>query len=57
MTFRDGEWTQFRPDPGFHQRLDARVSADGRLMGGTWSKSHDDSKTWQHDVAISHTRI
>lgn len=57
MTFAGGEWTQFRADPGFHQRLSARLSADGRLIEGTWSKSHDGGESWEHDFDISYTRI
>lgn len=57
MTYTDAVWTQFRADPGFHQRFRAELSPDGRSWDGEWSKSHDGGETWLHDFYIFYTRV
>lgn len=46
----------WRDAPGFSQRLEARLSEDGRTLGGTWQLSRDD-ETWGDDLAIKFTRL
>jgi hypothetical protein len=41
--------------PGFSQRYDAEVSADGRTIAGAWQLS-DDGTDWRHDFNLTYYR-
>ena len=56
MTFADGVWIQHREDPGFHQRFEGIVDTSGDRISASWTKSHDDGATWQHDFDLVYTR-
>jgi hypothetical protein len=56
MTLADGEWTQSRADPGFHQRFRGQLSDDSSRIAADWSMSRDGGKTWQHDFDVTYTR-
>jgi hypothetical protein len=56
MTFADGVWIQHREDPGFHQRFQGTVDPGGDRISASWTKSHDDGATWQHDFDLTYTR-
>jgi hypothetical protein len=45
----------WRDAPGFSQRLEAKLSADGTTLAGVWELSRDD-ETWDDDLAITFTR-
>ena len=55
MSFSAGTWKMWRESPGFSQRYEARVSADGRTIAGRWEKSTD-GITWEHDFDVTYTR-
>ena len=56
MTWAAGEWVMHREDPGFHQRFEARVDEGRPRIVGSWSKSHDEGRTWEHDFDLVYTR-
>ena len=56
MTFTDRVWTQHRADPGFHQHFEGVVDTGGDRISASWTKSHDDGATWQHDFDLIYTR-
>jgi steroid delta-isomerase-like uncharacterized protein len=45
----------WRDEPGFSQRLEAKLSDDGATLAGVWQLSRDD-ETWADDLAIAFTR-
>jgi hypothetical protein len=45
----------WRDEPGFSQRLEAKLSHDGATLAGVWQLSRDD-ETWADDLAITFTR-
>jgi hypothetical protein len=45
----------WRDEPGFSQRLEAKLSDDGATLAGVWQLSRDD-ETWDDDLAITFTR-
>jgi hypothetical protein len=45
----------WRDEPGFSQRLEAKLSEDGKTLAGVWQLSRDD-ETWDDDLAITFTR-
>jgi hypothetical protein len=45
----------WRDEPGFRQRLEAKLSGDGGTVAGVWQLSRDD-ETWNDDLAITFTR-
>jgi hypothetical protein len=56
MSFGDGAWRMWRDTPEFSQRFDAEVS-DGRSeISGSWQKSVDGGRTWEHDFRVRYTR-
>ncbi len=55
MSFADGVWQMRREAPGFSQRYEGKVSADGQSIAGRWETSSDGTK-WQHDFDITYTR-
>lgn len=48
MTFADGEWTLFREDPDFHQRVTLRIQPDRLEMQA--EASEDAGQTWRKDL-------
>jgi hypothetical protein len=54
-TFADGVWRMSRDAPGFSQRFEGTLSADGSELAGTWELSRDDA-TWADDLAIAFRR-
>jgi hypothetical protein len=46
----------WRDEPGFSQRLDAKLSDDGTTLAGVWQLSRDDA-TWDDDLAVTFTRV
>jgi hypothetical protein len=50
MTWGDGEWTLFREDPDFHQRIVAKVEQD-RIVASV-DASEDAGTTWRKDVDL-----
>jgi bifunctional DNA-binding transcriptional regulator/antitoxin component of YhaV-PrlF toxin-antitoxin module len=55
MTFADGVWIWHREVPGFHQRFQGTVDPSGNHISASWTKSHDDDVTWQHDFDLTYT--
>lgn len=51
----DGVWRMWRHAPGFSQKFNGRISADGNTVEGLWKLSRDDS-TWDDDLAITFRR-
>ncbi|HEX8034430.1 MAG TPA: DUF1579 family protein [Ktedonobacterales bacterium] len=56
MSFSDGQWKMWRDAPGFSQRFEGKVRADGKTITARWEKSFD-STTWQHDFNLTYTKI
>ncbi len=56
MSFADGVWKMWREAPGFWQRYEGAVSADGRTIAGRWEKSADGA-AWEHDFDVTYTRV
>lgn len=56
MTFSDGVWKMWRDAPGFCQRFEGKVSADGQTITARWEKSPDGT-AWQHDFDLTYTKI
>ncbi len=56
MSFADGVWKMWRDAPGFSQRFQGTVSADGNTIAGYWEKSFDGSK-WEHDFDVMYTKV
>jgi hypothetical protein len=49
MSFSDRTWRMWRDTPEFAQRFDAEVSPGQAEITGSWQKSADGGKTWEHD--------
>jgi hypothetical protein len=45
----------WRHSPGFSQKFNGELSADGDTIEGLWKLSRDDS-TWNDDLAITFRR-
>ena len=61
MGFSDGVWTLVRDAPDFTpldfpQRFTGTFAEDGRTIEGAWETSPD-GVNWQHDFALTYTRI
>lgn len=56
MTFSNGVWKMWRDAPGFCQRFEGKVSADGQTITARWEKSPDGT-SWQHDFDLTYTKI
>jgi hypothetical protein len=50
------DWVMIRRDEDFWQRC-AATFVDSNTMEGTGENSHDAGATWQHDFAITYSRI
>jgi hypothetical protein len=55
VSLRDGVWKMWRHSPGFSQKFNGKLSADGDTIEGLWKLSRDDS-TWDDDLAITYSR-
>ncbi len=55
MSFADRVWKIWRHAPGFSQRFEGKMSADGNTIKANWEKSTD-GKQWEHDFSITYTR-
>ncbi len=56
MSFSDGVWKMWRQAPGFSQRFEGKLSADGNTITAQWDKSSDGSH-WEHDFDLKYTRV
>ena len=50
-----GVWRMWRHSPGFSQKFNGKLSADGNTIEGVWKLARDDS-TWDYDLAITFRR-
>lgn len=57
MSFGDGTWRMWRDTPEFSQRFDAEVSAGQAEINGSWQKSVDGGRTWEHDFTVRYSRL
>ncbi len=55
MSFSAGVWKMWREAPGFSQRYEGKVSADGNTISGRWQTSSDGTK-WEHDFNVTYSR-
>jgi hypothetical protein len=55
MSLGDHVWRIWRAAPGFDQRFEGRLGADGRTIDGRWEKSAD-GETWEHDFALKYVK-
>lgn len=51
MSLSEGVWKMWRESPGFWQRYEGRVSADGNTITGYREKSSD-GEAWEHDLIL-----
>jgi len=56
MNLSGGTWRMRRDTPEFSQRFDAEVSANQAEIRGSWQKSVDGGKTWEHDFKVRYSR-
>ena len=56
MSFSEGVWKMWRESPGFSQRYEAKVGADGNTITARWEKSFDGT-TWEHDFNVNYSRV
>jgi hypothetical protein len=56
LAFDESGWTMIRRDEDFWQRSAGRFRGVGAI-DGTGENSFDRGVTWQHDYAISYTRV
>ncbi len=57
MSFSDRTWRMWRDTPEFAQRFDAEVSPSQAEITGSWHKSADGGKTWEHDFMVRYSRL
>ncbi|MCA2229352.1 hypothetical protein [Nonomuraea aurantiaca] len=56
MSLEDGHWEMWgQAGPGFHQRFEATIRSDGRLVTGRWDAS-DDGETWKSDFEVTYAK-
>ena len=56
MSFSEGVWKMWRDAPGFRQRYEGTLSADGKTITARWEKSMDGA-TWEHDFDVTYTKV
>ena len=56
MSFSDGTWRMWRDTPEFSQRFHAEVSPGQADITGSWQKSVDGGRTWEHDFTVRYSR-
>ena len=57
MSFSDRTWRMWRDTPEFAQRFDAEVGPSQAEITGSWQKSADGGKTWEHDFMVHYSRL
>jgi len=57
MSFSDRTWRMWRETPAFSQRFDAEVSPGHAEITGSWQKSVDGGRTWEHDFTVRYSRL
>ncbi|MGO9833025.1 MAG: hypothetical protein ACLP1X_02285 [Polyangiaceae bacterium] len=55
MSLEDRVWRIWRNAPGFNQRFEGRLSADGRTVEARWEQSAD-GKTWERDFDLKYVK-
>jgi hypothetical protein len=55
VSFSGSVWRMWRHSPGFSQKFNGNLSADGNTIEGLWKLSRDDS-TWDDDLAVTFRR-
>ena len=55
VSFGGGVWRMWRHSPGFSQKFNGTLSANGETIAGLWKVSRDHS-TWEEDLAITFRR-
>jgi hypothetical protein len=55
MSLDERVWRMWRTAPGFHQRFEGRLSADGSTIEAQWEKSSD-GKTWEADFDMKYLK-
>jgi len=56
MSFGDGVLKLWREDPGFYQRFEGKLSAEGTTIKGFWETAADGVQ-WKHDFDITYGRL
>jgi hypothetical protein len=56
MTFDGRVWRQWRHAPGFHQRFEGTLRADGTAIDAAWEFSAD-GESWRVDFELTYTRV
>jgi hypothetical protein len=56
MSLQGGTWRMWRDTPEFSQRFEATVSAAQAEINGSWQKSVDGGRTWEHDFRVRYSR-
>jgi hypothetical protein len=55
MSLEGRVWRLWRNAPGFSQRFEGQLSADGRTINSQWERSAD-GKTWEQDFGLMYVR-
>ncbi len=55
MSLENRIWRIWRNAPGFNQRFEGRISADGREVEAHWEKSAD-GETWERDFDLKYVK-
>jgi hypothetical protein len=55
MSLQDNLWRIWRSAPGFNQRFEGRLDADGRTIEARWERSAD-GKTWERDFDLKYVK-
>jgi hypothetical protein len=55
MTLTGNLWQLWREAPGFWQRYNGEISADGATITGAWEGSRD-GQEWKHDFGLTYIR-
>jgi len=61
MRLSDAGWELWREEPDFSpltfaQRYSGTFADDGRTIAGSWESCHD-GENWEHDFALTYTKI
>jgi hypothetical protein len=55
MSLDERVWRIWRSAPGFNQRFEGRLSADGRVIEARWERSAD-GESWEHDFDMKYVK-